>query len=57
VLDDFALDEAIVMQGAYERAAQAVEVFVTQGIEAAMNQFNPPDSQAKSDGRSDEKGT
>ena len=57
VLDDFTLDEAIVMQGAYERAAQAVEVFVTPGIEAAMNQFNPPDSQAKSNGRADAKGT
>jgi PTH1 family peptidyl-tRNA hydrolase len=56
VLNDFTLDESIVMQGAYERAAQAVEVFVTQGIEAAMNQFNPPDSQATSNGLADERG-
>jgi PTH1 family peptidyl-tRNA hydrolase len=43
VLNDFTLDESIVMQGAYERAAQATEAFVIEGIETAMNQFNPPD--------------
>ena len=42
VLDDFSLDESIVMQDAYERATAAVEAFVAEGIAVAMNQFNSP---------------
>ena len=40
VLSDFSLDESIVMQDAYDRAIQAVEVFVREGVSAAMNRFN-----------------
>lgn len=42
VLDDFSLDESIVMQDAYDRATAAVEAFVVEGIAVAMNQFNSP---------------
>ncbi len=40
VLQDFAPDEWEVTEVALERAADAVECFVQEGIVAAMNQFN-----------------
>jgi PTH1 family peptidyl-tRNA hydrolase len=42
VLNDFAPDELIGMLDAYDRAVEAVESFVLDGIVVAMNQFNPP---------------
>lgn len=40
VLSDFTEEEAIVMEGAYDQAALAVETFVRKGVAVAMNQFN-----------------
>lgn len=40
LLSDFGRDEQVVMAEAYDRAVSAVEVFITQGIVTAMNQFN-----------------
>lgn len=40
VLGDFAPDERIAIDEAYERAISAVELWLTEGIEAAMNQYN-----------------
>ena len=42
VLSDFAPDECIVMEGAYEQAVAAIESFIAAGIVTAMNKFNPP---------------
>jgi len=42
VLNDFTQDELIGMLNAYDRAVEAVESFVLDGIAAAMNKFNPP---------------
>jgi PTH1 family peptidyl-tRNA hydrolase len=41
VLEDFAPDERMAMEEAYERAISAVELWLTQGIVAAMNRYNP----------------
>jgi PTH1 family peptidyl-tRNA hydrolase len=40
VLGDFTADERRLMAQAYERAAEAVECVLTEGLEAAMNRFN-----------------
>lgn len=40
VLSDFAADQAIEMSKAYERAVDAVECYLREGVEAAMNQYN-----------------
>lgn len=40
VLSPFARGERILMEQAYERAADAVECMVTEGVDAAMNRFN-----------------
>lgn len=40
VLSDFALDEQIALEQAYERAVPAVELWLTEGIAAAMNRYN-----------------
>jgi PTH1 family peptidyl-tRNA hydrolase len=40
VLRPFSPDEDIVMSRAYERAVAAVSVFLTEGIDEAMNRFN-----------------
>lgn len=42
VLSNFSPDELIAMEEAYERAMAAVESFVADGIDVAMNRFNPP---------------
>ena len=41
VLENFTADEWPVMDASRERAADAVECFLRQGIIAAMNEFNP----------------
>lgn len=40
VLSPFSRREQVLMAEAYEKAADAVECIVTQGVEAAMNRFN-----------------
>ena len=40
VLDDFAPDERIAIEEAYEKAVSAVELWLAEGIEAAMNRYN-----------------
>jgi PTH1 family peptidyl-tRNA hydrolase len=40
VLQDFSLEEAIIMEEAYETAFAAVECFLKEGIVAAMNRYN-----------------
>ena len=40
VLHRFTYDEMIVMESAYARASQALECYLTQGIAAAMNEYN-----------------
>jgi PTH1 family peptidyl-tRNA hydrolase len=40
VLQDFSRDQAAVLPALLERAADAALAFATQGIEAAMNQYN-----------------
>lgn len=40
VLEDFTPDEWTVMDAAQERAADAVECFLAEGLAAAMNRFN-----------------
>lgn len=42
VLSNFSPDELIAMEEAYERAMAAVGAFVADGIDVAMNRFNPP---------------
>jgi PTH1 family peptidyl-tRNA hydrolase len=40
VLNDFSRDEAPIIAEMYGRVADAVELFLTQGLEKAMNRFN-----------------
>jgi PTH1 family peptidyl-tRNA hydrolase len=40
LLDDFGRDELPFVADARERAVTAIEVFIAQGLTAAMNQFN-----------------
>jgi len=40
VLNDFAPDEGLVIEEAYERAVSAVELWLAEGIVAAMNRYN-----------------
>jgi len=40
VLSDFTLDQRIVMEEVYGRVIAAVELWLTEGIEAAMNRYN-----------------
>jgi PTH1 family peptidyl-tRNA hydrolase len=40
VLSDFTADEQITLEGVYERVVAAVELFLREGIEAAMNEYN-----------------
>ncbi len=40
VLQDFSPDECITMEKAFDKAADAVECFLTEGIAAAMNTYN-----------------
>jgi PTH1 family peptidyl-tRNA hydrolase len=40
VLSDFAPDERMAIEDAYERAVSAVELWLAEGIEAAMNRYN-----------------
>jgi peptidyl-tRNA hydrolase, PTH1 family len=40
VLNDFSKDEEIVIQHVYEKTAMAVESWLTEGVEIAMNKFN-----------------
>jgi PTH1 family peptidyl-tRNA hydrolase len=42
VLSRFAREERDTVAEAVSRAADAVDVFVDEGLEAAMNRFNPP---------------
>ncbi|MFB0536293.1 MAG: aminoacyl-tRNA hydrolase [Anaerolineae bacterium] len=40
VLSDFTADERITLESVYERVVAAVELFLREGIEAAMNAYN-----------------
>jgi PTH1 family peptidyl-tRNA hydrolase len=40
VLDDFTLDERITVDVVYEKVVSAVELWLTEGIGAAMNRYN-----------------
>ena len=40
VLDDFTLDERITIDVVYEKAVSAVELWLTEGVVAAMNRYN-----------------
>jgi len=40
VLSDFTADEQITLESVYEKVAAAVELFLREGIEAAMNVYN-----------------
>ena len=40
VLDDFAPDEQIAIEEAYERVVSTVELWLTEGIATAMNRYN-----------------
>jgi len=40
VLSDFTADEQITLESAYEKVVAAVELFLREGIEAAMNAYN-----------------
>lgn len=42
VLSDFTVGERADMELAFERAVAAIECFLGEGIDAAMNAFNPP---------------
>jgi peptidyl-tRNA hydrolase len=41
VLQDFSRQETELLPQILERAGEAVLVFVTRGLETAMNQYNP----------------
>jgi PTH1 family peptidyl-tRNA hydrolase len=41
VLQDFSREEAAELDALLDRAGQAVDAFLTDGVTAAMNQFNP----------------
>ena len=43
VLQDFSPDEEIIMAQVRERAVQALECWLAEGIDAAMNAFNQPE--------------
>ncbi len=43
VLSDWRPDEQAAMEGAYDRAVEAIDCFIGEGIVAAMNQFNAGD--------------
>ena len=45
VLSDFTRDESIVMDAAFDQAVAAVETFLADGIDAAMNRFNLPNGE------------
>lgn len=45
VLEPFAKDEASVIEASVDRAVQALECLVVEGIEAAMNKFNVKEPQ------------
>ena len=47
VLEDFAPYELIVIERAYERVVSAVELWLVEGIAAAMNSYNPADKAGK----------
>lgn len=47
VLSQFAEDEWAEYEASLEKAADACEVFATQGLTAAMNQFNAPERPAR----------
>lgn len=47
VLSPFAPAEVVELDGLLERAADAVERFVAEGVEAAMTAFNPPEKKRK----------
>ncbi len=49
VLQDFRSEEAAELSGILDRAVQAIDLFVTEGITPAMNQFNhyPPREKAQ----------
>jgi len=40
VLSDFTPEERMIMEATYDRVVAAIECFLTQGIETAMNEFN-----------------
>ena len=40
VLRRFTEDELIVMESAWDRAAKAIECYLAEGIDEAMNEFN-----------------
>jgi PTH1 family peptidyl-tRNA hydrolase len=40
VLEDFSQAEKTILEDALERATQAIQLFITDGLESAMNQFN-----------------
>ncbi|HEC21296.1 MAG TPA: aminoacyl-tRNA hydrolase [Chloroflexi bacterium] len=42
VLQDFSEEERAIMQEVYERAADAIETWLTDGIELAMSRYNGP---------------
>ena len=42
VLQDFSREEAAELGALLDQAGQAIDAFLTAGITAAMNQFNPP---------------
>ncbi len=41
VLGDFTPEERLIIEEAYERAISAIESWLTEGIAAAMNRYNP----------------
>jgi PTH1 family peptidyl-tRNA hydrolase len=43
VLSRFGGDEQDMVEEAIDRAAQAAELFIAEGVEAAMNRFNARD--------------
>ena len=47
VLSDFTPDESILMEGVYERAVNAIELFIAEGIVAAMNKCNTSSEDAR----------
>lgn len=54
VLGGFDADERPVVDDAVSRAADAAELFVSEGIELVMNRFNAPDSRDDERGAGDE---
>jgi PTH1 family peptidyl-tRNA hydrolase len=40
VLQDFSLEERIIMEGTFEKAVAALECFLREGITVAMNEYN-----------------